>query len=531
MVTLTGGGPPTARTTFRYLAVVTLLTVGTARAQTIDIDLRKATAPRSSMPSFSVGSDRALIYLRPEHQRDLLALQAADHFRYVRCHGIFNEEMHVVTRQADGSLTYDWTNVDRFVDQLAAAKLRPFVECGFMPEALASGKQSIFWWKGNVTPPKSIDEWGQFIQEFAKHEISQRGDDEVRQWYFEVWNEPNLDGFWTGGQEGYFKLFAATSKALKLVDPHLRVGGPSTAGMAWIPELLGYCKERQVAIDFVSSHTYAATAGFLDENGKKATTFVTDPQALVDGFARAQGDIRKSAFPNLPLFITEWGPSYSPRDPIHDSYVCAPFILEKLQQSEHLVDGMSYWTFTDQFEEAGPTPEEPFHGGFGLMNVDGVRKPAAFAYAFLAHLYDAELPVSTPRVLATKDGTNARVLLWNYEPPKADAPNVPFYQQDIPADPRPEEVLSFSGLTEGTYRVTRVGTGQHRNDVYAAYLAAGKPTAPGGHLPADLLGKLRAASSGEPEVLPDLTVGSAGTAEIKLPMRTNDVWLVSVEKK
>jgi xylan 1,4-beta-xylosidase len=505
----------------------------TARARTIktiDIDLAKPTVARSQTPMFSIGSDRAMIFLRDEHQRDLKTLQTQDKFQYLRCHGIFNEEMRIVTRNVDGSLRFDWTNVDRFIDQLAEVKLRPFVECGFMPEALASGSQTIFWWKGNVTPPASQDQWAQFIQAFARHEISRRGADEVRQWYFEVWNEPNLDGFWTGGKEGYFQLYATTAKALKQVDANLRVGGPATAGMGWIPELLQYCKAHEVPIDFVSSHSYAATEGFLDERGKGGTTLVTTPQTLVAEFAQARQDIRHSAFPNLPLFITEWGPSYSPRDPIHDSYVCAPFILEKLRQCEKIVDGMSYWTFSDQFEEPGP-PQDPFHGGFGLMNVDGLRKPAFFAYQFISQLYNAEIPVDDPRVIATKNGSNARVLLWDYSPPQANAPNNPFYTRDILASERPNAVLSLTGLSPGIYKARRVGTGWRRNDVYGAYLSLGKPSGAGAHLPPAVLATLQAASSGEPEALPDIIVTATGKSEIQLPMRTNDVWLLSIEKK
>ena len=517
----------------QFIRCITLslaFAVGTLRAQTIHIDLRKATVTRSQMPQFSIGSDRAMIFLRDEHQRDLKTLQVAAGFRYLRCHGIFNEEMHAVTRNADGSLRFDWTRIDRFIDQLAAVKLRPFVECGFMPEALASGSKTIFWWKGNVTPPKSQDEWALFIQAFARHEISLRGVDEVRRWYFEVWNEPNLAGFWTGDQTGYFQLYATTAKALKHVDANLRVGGPATAGMGWIPELLAYCKDYSVPIDFIASHSYAATEGFLDEHGKGRTTLVTTPETLVAEFTQAREHIRQSAFPNLPLFITEWGPSYSPRDPIHDSYICAPFILEKLRQCEGVVDGMSYWTFSDQFEESGP-PHEPFHGGFGLMNVDGLRKPAFFAYQFLARLYEDEIPVDAPRIIATRDGSNVRVLVWDYSPPKADAPNNPFYTRDMPASSRPNVVLSFTGMHEGTYTISRVGTGWHRNDVYDAYLALGKPAGTGAHLPADVLAQLQAASSGDAQWLPEVVLSSTGIAEIQLPMRTNDVWLVNIEKK
>ena len=165
------------------------------------------------------------------------------------------------------------------------------------------------------------------------------------------------------------------------------------------------------------------------------------------------------------------------------------------------------------------------------MNVDGLRKPAFYAYEFLAQLYDAEIPVDAPRVIATKNGSDVRVLLWDYSPPKADQPNIPFYQRDIPATPLPSAALSIAGLPQGTYRVSRVGTGWHRNDVYDAYLALGKPADSGAHLPPAILGKLQAASSGEVEMLSDVIVSSTGAAEIQLPMRTNDVWLVSIEKE
>jgi xylan 1,4-beta-xylosidase len=495
----------------------------------ISIDLARPTTLLSATPTFSVGSDRALIFTHDEHQRQLKTLQDSVHFRYLRCHGIFNEEMKIVSRLSDGSLIFDWTRVDRFIDRLKEVRLRPFVECGFMPEALASGKQTIFWWRGNVTPPRNYNEWSQLIRAFARHEIDKRGLPEVRNWYFEVWNEPNLSGFWTGGQDGYFHLYETTARALKDEDSKIRVGGPSTAGMGWIPELLTFCKERKVPIDFISSHSYAATEGFLDEKGRGGTMLVTSPNALIEEFTRAREDIRKSAFPELPLFITEWGPSYSPRDPIHDSYVCAPFILEKVRQCENVVDGMSYWAFTDLFEEPGP-PTGPLQGGFGLLNPDGLRKPAFFAYQFLGQLYPNEIPVASPRIIATRSGTNLRVVLWDYSPPKADRPNNPFYTEDLKPSALPDASLVFSGLSPGHYSVSRIGTGYRRNDVYAAYLDLGKPESTHAHLSKAVLDRLKAACAGSYEALPNIVVGKNGRAELRLPMRTNDVWFVELRK-
>jgi xylan 1,4-beta-xylosidase len=505
-------------------------TLGTGGEMTVTVDLNAATVRRSQLPTFSVGSDRAKIFLRPEHQRDLEDLQSAIGFRYLRCHGIFNEEMKIVSRRSDGSLAFDWSNVDRFLDQLKRAKLRPFVELGFMPEPMASGSQTIFWWNGNVTPPKSQAEWAGLLRAFAEHEIARCGATEVRKWYFEVWNEPNLDGFWTGGQAGYFELYAAGARALKSVDSKLRVGGPSTAGMGWIPEFLAFCRDQKVPVDFVSSHSYGSTEGFLDEHGHTRTVLDTSPGSLTGEFKAARKAIDESAFPKLPLFISEWGPSYSPRDPMHDSYICAPFILEKLRNNEGVVDGMSYWAFSDQFEEPGP-PNTPFHGGFGLMNVDGLHKPAFLAYRLLAQLRGREIATGNRRLIACLDRDRLSLLLWDYTPPKQDEPDDPFFHRDLKPDSLPHAVLTLKGLRPGTYAVTRVGIGYRRNDLYGEYLALGKPQGNGSHLPESVLAKLRDATKARPESLPDLSVGDDGQAIIRLPMRTNDVWFVTVKPR
>jgi len=495
------------------------------------IDLSRPLIKRSTMPLFSIGSDRTMIFLRDEHQRDLRALQSSIPFRYLRCHGLLNEEMKVVSRTADGSLVFDWTRVDQFIDRLRSVRLRPFMELSFMPEPLASGSHTVFWWNGNATPPRDPAEWRHLIDALTRHLIARYGAAEVHKWFFEVWNEPNLDYFWTGGKGGYFKLYGETVRAIKTVDSKLRVGGPSTAGAAWVPEFLDYCKANALPVDFVSTHTYSAKQGFVDSSGNGQTTLDTDPGSVVGDVARVRKQIDASPFPKLPFYITEWGPSYSPRDPVHDSYICAPFILQKLRECEGLVDGMSYWTFSDQFEEPGP-PFTPFHGGFGLLNVDGVPKPAFLAYSFLAHLYDREVPVAASNLIVTRKGDQFRVLTWDYSPPAdQDAPDDPFYHRDLPASALPDRVLTFSGLPPGRYRVSRSGIGYRRNDVYDAYLTLGKPQTSGAHLAPSVLKKLEAATAAEEESLPDLTVGGDGAGRLSLPMRTNDVWLVSIEKR
>jgi hypothetical protein len=176
----------------------------------------------------------------------------------------------------------------------------------------------------------------------------------------------------------------------------LRIGGPATAGAAWVPQFLTYAAEHKLPVDFVATHTYGVEGGFLDEEGKQDTKLSPSPDAIVGDVRKVRGEIAASAYPEIPLFFTEWSTSYTPRDFVHDSYISAPYILSKLKGTQGLAQGMSYWTYTDLFEEPGPPPT-PFHGGFGLMNREGIRKPAWFAYKYLHAVRGRRCPPPTIR--------------------------------------------------------------------------------------------------------------------------------------
>jgi xylan 1,4-beta-xylosidase len=497
----------------------------------IHVDVARAKGALNRAYRCSVGSDRAIIHLRPEHQRDLRFLKHTCGFEYMRFHGLLNEEMHLVKVGADGEITYDWTNLDRVYDFLHELKIRPIVELGFMPEPLASGKQTIFWWKGNVTPPKSYEEWDQFIEQLVRHLTERYGAEEVRNWYFEVWNEPNLDGFWPAGQAEYFKLYEHSARAIKRVDPAYRVGGPATAGYGWIKETLDYCAQHDVPIDFIATHAYGAMEGFLDEHGRGKTMLAPSPASVVDGLPQVLATIRSSKWPNLPVLVTEWGPSYSPRDPVHDSYFCAAWILNRLRRLPPGVEAMSYWTFSDQFEESG-IPDKPFHGGFGLLTMQGLPKPAYFAYRFLNELGDTELTCEDSNAWACRNDKGAvQVLLWDYTHPKQDSPDAQFFARDWPAAPAARVHLVIANLPPGTYTANITRVGYRHNDIYTAYLDLGAP--PGmpeqpAYLPDEVLAKLRTECTGQADVR-KLTTGPGEPVSLDLPLNQNDVYLVTIE--
>lgn len=490
----------------------------------IEADLAQARGPVDHFYDLSVGSDYPGTLIRDDSQAQLKLVADELGFRYLRFHAIFHDVLGTV-RVENGKTIYDWTKIDQLYNDLLARHIKPFVELGFTPRALATSQNSIFYWKGNTSHPDPAG-WHDLVVAFIRHIEQRYGRDEVRSWYFEVWNEPNLSGFWEGGdQKAYFALYDATSAAIKSIDPALRVGGPATAGAAWVPEFLAHVKASGAAVDFVTTHTYGVDGGFLDENGKSDTKLSPSPDAIVGDVRRVRGQIAASAFPALPLYFTEWSTSYTPRDAVHDSYISAPYILSKLDACEGLVQGMSYWTFSDLFEESGPPPT-PFHGGFGLLNREGIRKPAFFAYKYLHALQGNTLPSTDGQAMLAVDGGKFSAVIWDFEQPQQAVSNRPFFTKPLPSHPAaPVQLRVTHLLPRASYNLEVYRTGYHANDAYTAYLEMGSPK----ELTDEQKQHLDDLTRDVPEKAQAIRAGSDGTLEVDLPMRSNDVVLVTLQ--
>ena len=487
----------------------------------ITVDLKGPTRPLDHFFDLSVGSDYSGTLIRPANMAQLKTAVDELGFRYVRFHDIFNDKLGTV-RVKDGKIVYDWTQIDALIDGLLQRKIRPFVELGFTPDALKTSNQTIFYWKGNTSQPKH-EEWKALVDAFARHAEARYGRGEVRKWFFEVWNEPNLAGFFeTGDQKAYFNLYELTARTIKAVDPQLRVGGPATAGAAWISELLDFAAGRNVPIDFVATHTYGVDSGFLDEMGKEDTKLSSSPDAISGDVLRVRRQIAQSKFPKLPLYITEWSTSYNPRDRVHDSYISAAYILSKLNAVQGAVQGMSYWVYSDLFEEPGP-PDAAFHGGFGLMTRDGIRKPAWFAYKYLAELKDKRLTVGDSQTWATTDGKQIAAVIWDYQQPVQPVSNRSFFGRLVPNAPSRTVALTLKSLTPGArYRLTVNRVGYRANDAYSAYIDMGRPK----DLSPSQLRTLEALTRDLPEADRTVRANSAGRIATEIKMNTNDAVLV-----
>jgi xylan 1,4-beta-xylosidase len=491
----------------------------------IDINVKEASGPLGDVFRHCVGAGRANEGLRADWQRQLRQAKEACGFQYIRMHGLLTDDMGVY-REEQGKPVYNWQYIDELYDFLVDLKVRPFVEFGFMPNAMASGNKTIFWWRGNVTPPKDYDKWAGLISALTKHWIERYGLAEVKKWYFEVWNEPNLDGFWAADQKEYFRLYSVTANAVKAVHPDLRVGGPSTAGAAWVPEFIRHCVDTKTPLDFITTHTYGVDVGFLDEFGGRGTVLSKNPESVVGDVKRVRREIEQSSLPKLPLHFTEWSSSYTPADPVHDSYVSAPYILEKLRTAMDYADSMAYWTFTDIFEEAGPRTT-PFHGGFGLMNYQDIKKPAFRAYEYMNGLGSTRLRCDDRSTIAARDSKGGvQALFWDFTNPIPDqVNNQQFFVTDVKPKAKGKARLRIVGLSPGSYRISVRRVGYRINDPFAAYLDLGRPS----QLTRQQVAEIKKNNLGVPVTVDTARVGKDGELTREYPMRENDVYLITVE--
>lgn len=516
------------------MPVVLLFISATAVAQTtnhdrvINIDFNKSAGALNSFYKECVGAGRANEGLRADWQQQLAYVKKECGFKYIRMHGLLTDDMAVYKEDSKGNPEYNYMYVDVLVDFLQSIGMKPFIELGFMPGALASGPQTIFWWKGNVTPPKNYDKWAGLIKNLTEHFTERYGAAEVKTWYFEVWNEPNLSpGFWSSTQEEYFKLYKYAAQAIKSVNKNYRVGGPGTAGAAWESETINYCEKNNVPIDFISTHSYGVTQGFLDEYGNGGTALSKDPMSVSGDVLQSRKEIAASPMPKLELHYTEWSASYTPADPIHDSYHEASYILEKLKQVGNSAQSMSYWVFTDIFEEPGPR-YTPFHGGFGLLTIQGINKPAFFAYQFLNKLSSTELVNADSRSWITKnDKGDVQMLLWDFTYTLPDSTNNQnYYIKDLPSKSKCKVSINLSHVPAGKYRMEMYKVGYRENDAYTGYIDMGRPN----QLNRQQVAKLKKQSTGKAVFTGTIDIKSTGAFSKTIDVKENDVYFINLVK-
>ena len=463
-------------------------------AETITVD---ATAPARSFPHFwehMLGSGRAVLSLRESYRDDLRTVRGVTALGYVRFHAILDDDIGVYSEGPRRRPIYNFSYVDQVYDGLLANGVRPFVELSFMPSRLAQRDiRHSFWYHPIVSPPRDYRRWDALITAFARHLVERYGIDEVSHWYFEVWNEPNLD-FWAGNpkQATYWTLYDHTARSLKAVDARLRVGGPATAQAAWVADFIRHCQQHGVPVDFVSSHVYGddSKKDVFGTSGHIARQYM-----VCSAVAKVHAEIQASPQPSLPLIWTEFNASFGNHSEVTDAAFMGPWLAETVRQCDGLVQDMSYWTFSDVFEEQGVV-RTPFYGGFGLLAVGGIPKPAFNAFALLHQLGEQRLANDSTDALVTRRADGALVIaLWNYV--------------DVGATASARRVaVQVSNLNANTASIQQVDP--EHGDALVEYEKMGSPRYP----TAAQLTQLRTAAALAPPVVRHL---DAGSLQLEIP--------------
>ena len=364
--------------------------------ETVRIDVRNEVGPLDHIWSRCAGSDRAEISLREDWRRDLDRFHNEAGLERVRFHSILSDELGVFPF---GAKEPNFQNIDSVYDGLLDRGVQPFVELSFMPRRLASADRKFGFYAANTSPPRDLAKWQELIGLFVQHLVKRYGASQVRQWYFEVWNEPNLSFFWSGDQAQYFELYRATAAAVKSVDPALRVGGPSTAAVAWIDAFLSYCATNNAPVDFVSTHLYAGDdqKQIFGEAGRYKQTDVI-PAAL----AMVRKQIDATRFKGAELWVSEWS-SDSPAMIAHVLTGCLPYC-----------HAMSQWTLSNVYEEIGVANFILKEGdnGWGMIAQRGIPKPTFNTYKLLHRLGKRRLQATGP-ALASRTDKGVAALVWN----------------------------------------------------------------------------------------------------------------------
>jgi len=399
-----------------------------------------------------VGAGRANEGLRASWLEQLKMAKELCGFEYCRFHGLFHDDMFVY-KEVNGKAKYNWQYVDDLFDRMLEIGVRPFVELGFVPKVMASTPNTTFWWKGNSAPPNDYNKWGELVRALTAHCVSRYGLDELRKWYFEVWNEPDLHGFWDGSKAQYFELYKTSVNAIKGVDENLRVGGPATSNFVpderfdgeiedktkdktliaddinklewhavWVKDFINYCAKEKLPVDFISTHPYPTDFAINPET-KKGGGRTRKADATKDDLEWLRKTVAASPYPNAEIHCTEWSSSPSSRDATHDSLQAATYLIKANVEGIGFVNSLSYWTFTDVFEEGG-AGDSIFHGGFGLINYQGIVKPTFHAYRMLNNLGD-EILHKEEGMIVTRHSKTQKVtaLLYHYPAEYKDVVN------------------------------------------------------------------------------------------------------------
>jgi len=388
----------------------------------INIDLNKSYTHKFTKYWNKITSiGRASLCLRHEIRRQIELAQEDIGYEFIRFHGIFSDEMMVYKEDANGNPIYNWVYVDEIFDFFYRVHLKPFVEIGFMPEALASKSQHAFLWNANISYPKSLKKWTDLVCAFIKHCIDRYGIEEVKQWYFQIWNAPDLpEVFWYESKDKFFHFFKATYTSIKNIFKDAKIGPPSLLPLnkfEWMNDFLKFCETNFIELDFIACNIYAYTDP--KNNSLPLQLFnrfddilaLNEENYLMNSISEVKDLLKKYSL-NAPIFVTEWNLSPFTNDYNRDTCFLSSYITYNIINNIDNIDILSFWSLSDIIEE-GLTESKLYHGGLGLLTYNRLKKPSYNAFSLLSKLGDKIIEKGNDYIITSKNN-NYQILLFNF---------------------------------------------------------------------------------------------------------------------
>lgn len=415
---------------------------------------------------------------RADVQRHLAMARDEIGVRHVRAAAMYGPEMRVWGRplprwnKPEGKTHREanWQLVDLTIEQLLDLGIKPMYTTCFAPVGFTDSTETCWPDKNPIGLPRDLAQWSEFVSSGLRHHVARFGRQEMRTWYFECWNEPNLSGFFAGSKEDFFHLWSATWRAVKSVDPEFRFGGPSTARGEWVPEFLDWTQADGTPPDYIISHVYNndSESAPLSPFDGPASHRVKDSPHFAAGVIRGlRAELDRREFRG-EVHWNEWGRSWFPHDPAREGGMEAAFIAKTMAEASQEADQFAFWCLSDIYDQIGFQSSE-FQGHYGLLSLHGLRKPGWFAHTLLNRLGDHRVPVTggselCNAVATTENGCHS-MLIYSYPDLSDDRSAATNLRVQIPLPPSACDI-----------RQTRVDA--QDNNIITTWKNAGAPPSP-----------------------------------------------------
>lgn len=464
-------------------------------------------------------------FVRRDMQEQLQLAHDELHVRHVRAVGMFDDELRVLAldpKEFHSTIRRPRVNfqlLDYCFDSLLDRGLNPMFTTCFMPSVLAAGIRTCFSTGARISPPQNPAAWADLVSTAVRHVITRYGRTLVRQWHFEVWNEPNLmNGFFEGTQAEFFSLWATTCHAIKSVDPELRIGGPSSARAEWIADLIDFGRKNDCVPDYIIAHVYnndSESSPLSPFDGPQEDMASKSPH-FASGVVRGVHSVLRQLDFKGEVHWNEWGRSWWPCETNRENANEAAFIAKTMAEVSQLGDFFAYWCLSDIYDQVG-YGKETFHGNYGLLNLQGLRKPAYHAFQLLSRLGTQTLHIVpsatlTPltNALATQSSDKISILIYDYDP-------IP---QIMPAKAALDvEVTLPPGTQPSQLTVYRIDSDE--NNIIAAWKHMGSPD----YLSREQVALLRARN----HLVPSLTTVRINEGRACLTMERSSLCLLEIQ--